>query len=69
MISPCKDCPKRWVDLETGKNCHGTCKEYNDYVAFRREINAKKREQSALDHANYSRRAKAIKYARQHKKE
>lgn len=36
-IAPCKDCKKRTID------CHGKCKEYNEYRIKEKEFRKQKR--------------------------
>lgn len=31
VLSPCKDCTDRWIDLKTLQRCHNTCKKYLAY--------------------------------------
>ena len=39
----CQDCGDRWIDVITGKNCHGSCERY---ARFKEELaERKKREQ------------------------
>ena len=51
MTVPCKDCPKRWVDAKTGKNCHSECVEYQAFVEYRKELNERIQEAKATQNA------------------
>ena len=69
MTVPCKDCPKRWVDAKTGKNCHSECAEYQAFVEYRKELNKKTSEENALRRAHVMRVEKCMKYAKPRRKE
>lgn len=37
VLSPCKDCTERWIDLETLQRCHSSCSKY---LAYKEELEA-----------------------------
>lgn len=50
MTSPCKDCPDRWLDANTGKRCHDSCKKYQAFRRWRAEVNKRAAEYSDTNH-------------------
>lgn len=42
MTQCCKGCEKRWVDVESGRTCHGNCQAYNEFLAEVEEIRKKR---------------------------
>lgn len=46
----CNGCTKRWVDFETGKNCHTSCPEYlKELEEHRKEEERRKAVNSSYD--------------------
>lgn len=38
MISPCKDCQDRYINIETNERCHTKCKRYQEFVQHREKV-------------------------------
>ena len=71
MDIPCHGCAKRWVDGESGKNCHGSCEAYLAFARARAEELAREQEARANERAliHWQRKLKAIdEYYRRHAK-
>ena len=46
----CKGCEKRWVDVESGRTCHGNCQDYAEFLAQNEELKHKKHMDRDLSH-------------------
>ena len=40
-MSPCEECKKRWLDIDTATRCHDHCVEFQDWRSKEDKLNKK----------------------------